>query len=75
MHGTGPEISRHGLERHGLRELAAAHWNYGMPALFEEVIRRGEGRLADSGALVVDTGRYTGPLFTFITIGSAELAA
>ncbi len=60
MHGTGPEISRYGLERHGLRKIAAAHWNYGMPALYEEVIRRGEGRVAESGALVVDTGRYTG---------------
>ena len=60
MNETGPEISSHGLERHGLRKLAAAHWNYGMPALFEEVIRRGEGRLTEGGAVVVDTGKYTG---------------
>ncbi|MDE2183140.1 MAG: phosphoenolpyruvate carboxykinase [Alphaproteobacteria bacterium] len=47
-------------ETHGFRELAAAHRNLGAPALYEAAIRRGEGRLADGGAIAVLTGRHTG---------------
>ena len=60
MHGSGPAISGYGLERHGFRKIAAAHWNYATPTLYEEAIRRGEGRLGRCGPLVVHTGRYTG---------------
>ena len=35
-------------------------WNLGAPALYEHSIRRGEGRIAAGGPLVVDTGRHTG---------------
>lgn len=56
----GPAVSRHGLAGHGLRGYPAAHWNLGTPALYEHVLRRGEGRLAQGGALVVRTGVHTG---------------
>ena len=36
------------------------HWNLSEPLLVEETIRRGTGRLAQGGALVVDTTPYTG---------------
>jgi phosphoenolpyruvate carboxykinase (ATP) len=44
----------------GLAEAAAVYHNLSTPALFEEVIRRGEGRVAQGGSLVVHTGEYTG---------------
>ena len=60
MTDHGPAVSRHGLDRHGLRNIAAAHWNLGTPALYGHALRRGEGTLAQGGALVVLTGQHTG---------------
>src|SRR5207302_502374 len=37
-----------------------ANWNLTTPILFEEAIRRGEGKVALGGALVVATGKHTG---------------
>jgi phosphoenolpyruvate carboxykinase (ATP) len=48
-----------GLESLGIAG-ANAHWNLSASTLYEEAIRRGEGRLSKDGALVVSTGRYTG---------------
>lgn len=36
------------------------HWNLSVPRLVEATLRRGTGRLAHGGALVVDTTPYTG---------------
>ena len=60
MQQSGPVVSRHGLEIHGIGEVACAYWNYPTPALYEEALRRREGRLAPGGALVVTTGQHTG---------------
>ncbi len=60
MRTHGPVIGSYGLENHGLRNLAAAHWNYTTAGLYEEAIRRNEGRIAHGGALVVLTGKHTG---------------
>ncbi|MFQ6016650.1 MAG: phosphoenolpyruvate carboxykinase [Kiloniellaceae bacterium] len=57
---SGPVVSRHGLGLHGVSNFAAAHWNLAVPALYEHALRRGEGRLAPGGALVVRTGVHTG---------------
>jgi phosphoenolpyruvate carboxykinase (ATP) len=48
------------LAHAGITAAAAVHHNLCTPALFEEVIRRGEGRVARGGSLVVRTGDYTG---------------
>lgn len=56
----GRPHSDHGLEHHGLRNLDAIHWNLSSSALIEHAVRRGEGRLSEHGAFVVDTGQHTG---------------
>ena len=60
MDQVGTVISAHGLDNHGLANLARAHWNLGVPSLYEEAVRRGEGILAQGGPLVVRTGEHTG---------------
>jgi phosphoenolpyruvate carboxykinase (ATP) len=57
---VGPVVSKHGLDKHGFRNLAAAHWNLTGPALYEEATRRFEGHVARGGAFVVRTGHHTG---------------
>ncbi|MCE2509384.1 MAG: phosphoenolpyruvate carboxykinase [Alphaproteobacteria bacterium] len=60
MQQTGPVQSSYGLEHHGIRNVTAVHWNYTTPTLYEEAIKRGEGRLAFGGPLVAHTGVHTG---------------
>ncbi|MDX6646662.1 MAG: phosphoenolpyruvate carboxykinase [Miltoncostaeaceae bacterium] len=49
-----------GLEAHGLAEARQVIWNPSVPTLYEHVIRRGDGELAEGGPLVVSTGAHTG---------------
>ena len=56
----GERISSHGLDAQGLRTDAMLHWNMLTAPLVEQAIARGEGRLTRHGALLVDTGRFTG---------------
>ncbi|MFQ5773750.1 MAG: phosphoenolpyruvate carboxykinase [Kiloniellaceae bacterium] len=60
MSNFGPVVSRHGLDRHGIANFAAAYWNLGVPALYEHALQRGAAKLASGGALVVNTGQHTG---------------
>ena len=60
LHQTGPVQSSHGLEHHGIQNVAAIHWNYTTPVLYEEALKRGEGVLALGGALISHTGVHTG---------------
>ncbi len=39
---------------------ASLHWNLSPAVLYEQALARGEGAIAAEGALVVDTGRFTG---------------
>lgn len=55
--GTKPVI---GLESIGLKSQKNEYWNLGRSALVEESLRRGEGKLAANGPLVVETGKHTG---------------
>jgi phosphoenolpyruvate carboxykinase (ATP) len=48
------------LSSTGFQDLRKIHYNLGEPALVQESIRRGEGRLGLGGALLVTTGTHTG---------------
>ena len=60
MEQIGKVISRNGLGQHGLKDIRTAYWNSDVAALYEETLKRGEGQLAEGGALVVLTGKHTG---------------
>ena len=57
-HGYSP--SSVGLEQHGLEGTADVFWNLPAAELVEHALRRGEGRLSSTGALVCTTGKHTG---------------
>ncbi|MEY4952222.1 MAG: hypothetical protein RL299_646, partial [Pseudomonadota bacterium] len=48
------------LEKQGFATSATIHANLGTAPLVEQALLRGEGRLTKDGALLVDTGRFTG---------------
>jgi phosphoenolpyruvate carboxykinase (ATP) len=48
------------LENHGIQNVGTIYWNLPTPFLYEQAIRRREGRLSHLGPLVVRTGQYTG---------------
>ncbi|MBF0161361.1 MAG: phosphoenolpyruvate carboxykinase (ATP) [Magnetococcales bacterium] len=54
------ETIRQALLERGLANVGNIHLDYSASELMEHIIRRGEGRLAVGGALVVATGLYTG---------------
>jgi phosphoenolpyruvate carboxykinase (ATP) len=48
------------LEKLGMKNLGRVYRNLSVPQLVEQAIERHEGVLADNGAFVVETGKYTG---------------
>ena len=55
----GAEEGKH-LQKHGLKNLGAVHWNLSASALYQEAIARCEGTITAGGALTVSTGVHTG---------------
>jgi phosphoenolpyruvate carboxykinase (ATP) len=51
---------RTALEQQGLTTLAAVHHNLPTSFLYEQIVRRGEGRIAHLGPVVLRTGHHTG---------------
>jgi len=49
-----------GLDAQGIETDAAIYWNLITAPLVEQAISRGEGQLTKDGALLVDTGKFTG---------------
>jgi len=49
----------YGLENHGLTNLHGTYWNLRRAALYEESVFRGESRISQGGAIVVNTGKRT----------------
>lgn len=52
--------NHYGLENHGIQNVNVVYWNLSTAMLYEEAIRRREGRVAHLGPLVVRTGQHTG---------------
>jgi phosphoenolpyruvate carboxykinase (ATP) len=48
------------LSDHGLDPRGRVHWSPTTSLLYSHALARGDGRLAEGGPLVVDTGRFTG---------------
>ncbi len=48
------------LTHHGIRNVAAVHWNLPTSALYEKIVSHQEGLIAHLGPVVVRTGAYTG---------------
>ena len=59
MKEAGMAASAYGLQNHGLMNLRRVYWNLPEPALYEEAVFRGEGRLCAEGPFVVHTGKHT----------------
>lgn len=60
MNEFGLKAENASLKSLGLQHVASALWNLEPAQLVEETIIRGEGELANTGALAVDTGEFTG---------------
>ncbi|MCT4582048.1 MAG: phosphoenolpyruvate carboxykinase (ATP) [Flavobacteriales bacterium] len=60
MNEFGIKPTTANLPELGLGNVANAFWNLTPAELVEESILRGHGALADSGALAIDTGEFTG---------------
>ncbi len=50
----------HRLDAQGIQTGASIHWNLTTAPLVEHAVARGEGKLTAHGALLVDTGKFTG---------------
>jgi phosphoenolpyruvate carboxykinase (ATP) len=66
----------HSLKHHGIRNVAAVHWNLPTSALYEKIVTKSEGLIAHLGPVVVRTGAYTGrsPKDKFIVQESSSSA-
>ena len=49
-----------GLEVPGIKNADTVYWNMSPAELVEESLKNGEGVLTDNGALMADTGTFTG---------------
>ena len=47
------------VKMHGLMNLRKVYWNLTPEALYEEIVFRGEARIAHQGSIVVETGGHT----------------
>ncbi len=59
MKEYGLKSSKSDLSNHGIK-VSEAHWNLSPAALYEEALANGEGVLTNTGALMCDTGTFTG---------------
>ena len=48
------------LGRMGVESIGRLHWNLSPAALYEEIVARGEARIAEGGAVAAETGHHTG---------------
>ena len=60
MKETGRKSNKVGLESIGNIKAESVLWNLTPAELVEEALKNGEGVLSDTGALMCDTGKFTG---------------
>jgi phosphoenolpyruvate carboxykinase (ATP) len=60
MHMDGPSIDEATADLRDFARVTRPQWNLGAARLYEEALRRGEGVIAEGGALVCRTGQHTG---------------
>ena len=60
MQELGVKSEKHGIDKHGLKNLNRVFWNLTAPDTIEHAVRNREGFLTDTGALMCDTGKFTG---------------
>jgi phosphoenolpyruvate carboxykinase (ATP) len=48
------------LSAHGINPTGRVLWSPTTAVLYEDAVKRGDGRIAEGGPLVVDTGKHTG---------------
>ena len=56
----GRKNTSYELDNYGIKEPARVYWNLNTPELYEEIARRREGVFSNYGAILVDTGEFTG---------------
>ena len=56
----GRKNTSYELDNYGIKEPARVYWNLNTPELYEEIARRNEGVYSNHGAILVDTGEFTG---------------
>ena len=59
MQEFGVKSSKNDLSSLGIK-VKEAHWNLSQSELIEETLKSGEGVLTSTGALMCDTGKFTG---------------
>ncbi|MFT7029929.1 MAG: phosphoenolpyruvate carboxykinase (ATP) [Marinoscillum sp.] len=60
MKEFGLKSQKTGLEVARIKKVKEAHWNLKPAQLVEEALKNNEGHLTDTGALMCDTGKFTG---------------
>lgn len=60
MNEYGLKSQKSGLEVAGIKKMKEAYWNMSPAELIEASLVNQEGHLTDTGALMCDTGRFTG---------------
>ncbi len=60
MEEFGLKSTKSGLEAAGVKKVKEAFWNLTATELTEIAVRNNEGHLTDTGALMCDTGKFTG---------------
>src|SRR3569623_486941 len=57
---SGVHNGAFGVDKFGLKNLKAVHWNLGTAALYEHALQNYEADLTREGALCAETGEFTG---------------